>query len=91
MLRITTNPPDATVLLDGKRLGRTPYNAPIDAAPGTHALKLRRRGYVSMSLDIELSSNVTREITMQRVKEPSAGSGSSSAPGAAPGPTPAPP
>jgi hypothetical protein len=79
-LRITTTPPDATVLLDGKRLGRTPYTGTIDAAPGTHTLKIRRRGYVSVALDIELAGDVTREIVLQRAKADPA-----------PGPAPTPP
>ena len=81
-LRITTTPADATVLLDGKRLGRTPYTGTIDAAPGMHALKLRRRGYLAVTLDVELSVDVTREVTLQRAKAD---------PTPAPAPAPAPP
>ncbi|HWU90704.1 MAG TPA: PEGA domain-containing protein, partial [Kofleriaceae bacterium] len=67
-LRIKTTPSDATVLLDGKRLGRTPYTGTVEAAPGTHVLKIRKRGYIAVILDVELSGDVTREVALQRTK-----------------------
>ena len=71
-LVIKTTPPDATVLLDGKRLGRTPYSGTIEAAAGTHALKIRKRGYVTVNLDVGLDAPITRDLTLQRAKgEPS--------------------
>jgi hypothetical protein len=56
------------VLLDGKRLGRTPYTGKVEAAPGTHALKLRKKGYAPVTLDIELTGDISREVTLQRGK-----------------------
>jgi hypothetical protein len=67
-LVIKTAPADATVLLDGKRLGRTPYSGTIEAATGTHALKIRKRGYVTVNLDLELDADITRDLTLQRAK-----------------------
>ncbi len=67
-LVVKTTPPDATVLLDGKRLGRTPYTGTIEAAAGTHTLKIRKKGYTSVSLDLELDADISREITLQRAK-----------------------
>ena len=54
-LRVTSIPSDATVLLDGRRLGRTPIERPLAIAPGTHVIKLRRRGYAPQKRTIELA------------------------------------
>jgi eukaryotic-like serine/threonine-protein kinase len=64
-IRITTTPDDATVLLDGQRLGHTPYDGTLPKAPGRHSLKIRRRGYVPRKLDIELSSDVAQDFVLQ--------------------------
>jgi serine/threonine-protein kinase len=71
-LQITSIPSDATVLLDGKRLGKTPLDVTVDALPGKHALKIRSRGYVSQHLDIELTSDVTHEFKLKRAASESA-------------------
>jgi hypothetical protein len=68
-LVIRTTPPDATVLLDGKRLGRTPYSGSVEAAAGKHSIRIRRQGYSSVSLEVKLDSDITREITLQRAKD----------------------
>jgi len=64
-LAIDTTPEDATVLLDGQRLGHTPYRGTFDASPGPHVLKIRRRGCVPMKLDVELAADLKREIDLQ--------------------------
>jgi hypothetical protein len=69
-LVVKTMPADATILLDNKRLGRSPFIGKVPAASGIHTLKIRKKGYVTVSLDIELVNNVTREVMLQRVKEP---------------------
>jgi hypothetical protein len=63
-VRVKTHPSDATVLLDGARLGHTPLDIVVPAASGPHVLKLRRRGYAPQSTKIELSSDVVRDVTM---------------------------
>ncbi|HWO22088.1 MAG TPA: serine/threonine-protein kinase [Kofleriaceae bacterium] len=88
-LTVKSTPPDATVLLDGKRLGRTPYTGQIEAAPGTHSLRLRKKGYAPVSLDIELTGDLSRDVTLQRAKS-EAGSPSSSSSSSTP-PPPVPP
>jgi serine/threonine protein kinase len=67
-LVVKTMPSDATILLDGKRLGRSPYIGTVAAASGLHTLKIRKKGYVPVSLDLELVNNVSREVMLQRVK-----------------------
>jgi hypothetical protein len=63
-MRIVTHPEGVTVLLDGKRLGRTPLDETIAADPGTHVIKLRRRGYVTQLLEVELDADVTQDLTL---------------------------
>jgi hypothetical protein len=73
-VRITTHPSDATVLLDGKKLGHTPLDEAIDAEPGKHVIKLRHRGYVTQLVDIGLAADVTQDLTLA----PASPSGSAS-------------
>ena len=63
-IRVVTHPSDATVLLDGKRLGHTPLDETIAADPGKHAIKLRHRGYATQVLDVALDADVTQELTL---------------------------
>jgi len=64
-IKIVTNPADATVILDGNRLGHTPYEGTIPAATGTHVLKIRRRGYTSLKLDVDLDKDLAKNLTLQ--------------------------
>ncbi len=66
-VHVTTTPGDATVLLDGKRLGHTPYDGAVPAEPGKHVLKLRRRGYAPQKLDVELTADLTRDVPLHAV------------------------
>jgi hypothetical protein len=66
-------PSDATVLLDGKRLGRSPFIGTVEASPGMHILKIRKKGYVTVNLDVELVGNVAREVMLQRLKSEGSG------------------
>jgi serine/threonine protein kinase len=69
-IHITTSPADATVLLDGQKLGHTPYDATVPAEPGPHVIKLRRRGYTTLKLDVDLSKDFTREIQLREGASP---------------------
>ncbi|HMG20307.1 MAG TPA: PEGA domain-containing protein, partial [Kofleriaceae bacterium] len=68
-LRIVSRPADATVLLDNKRLGKTPLDETVDADPGKHVLKLRRKGYAVYKLDVTLDADVTQDIALTRSAE----------------------
>jgi eukaryotic-like serine/threonine-protein kinase len=65
-LRIATHPSDATILLDSKKLGHTPFDDTVAADPGKHVMKLRRRGYTTQVLEVALDADVTEEITLQK-------------------------
>jgi hypothetical protein len=68
-LRVTTTPDDATVLLDGKRLGRTPF-ADTFPAGNVHKLKIRRRGYVPQWHEIDMRGDVTRHVVLRELRVP---------------------
>jgi hypothetical protein len=65
-LHIVTTPSDATVLLDGKRLGHTPLEIDVPADTETHTLKIRRRGYETHVYDVLLDDDLTQDITLDR-------------------------
>ena len=65
-IQITTRPADATVLLDGKKLGHTPFDETLDADPGKHEIKLRKLRYTTQKLDVTLDTDVTEDFTLIR-------------------------
>jgi len=65
-IQIVTRPADATVLLDGKRLGHTPLDETVDADAGPHVIKLRKLRYDSQLLEVTLDKDITQDITLVR-------------------------
>ena len=63
-VHIVTHPADATVFLDGKKLGHTPFDQAIAADPAKHVFRLKRRGYAMARLDRELGADLTEELTL---------------------------
>jgi serine/threonine protein kinase len=63
-VRVVTHPGDATVLLDGKKLGHTPLDEKVTVEPGKHVMKLRHRGYVTQVLEVELGSDISQDVTL---------------------------
>jgi hypothetical protein len=53
------------VLLDGVRLGRTPYDGEVASDSKTHVLKLRRRGYAPRVFEIVLTGDVTQQFALE--------------------------
>jgi peptidoglycan/xylan/chitin deacetylase (PgdA/CDA1 family) len=52
-LRVTSDPDGATVLLDGKEIGKTPVVYP-NVPPGKHTLSLRLAGYVTADREVQV-------------------------------------
>ena len=52
------------MLLDNKRIGRTPLDETIAADPGKHQIKLRRKGYALYKLDVSLDADITEDISL---------------------------
>ncbi|HEX4418276.1 MAG TPA: protein kinase [Kofleriaceae bacterium] len=67
-VRIVSHPADATVLLDGKKLGHTPLDETVPVDPGKHVVKLRHRGYLTQSIDVTLDADLTQELTLSPQK-----------------------
>jgi hypothetical protein len=67
-VRIITHPADATVLLDGKKLGHTPFDETMAPDPGKHTIKLRRRGYATQSIDVGMDADVAEDVTLPAAK-----------------------
>ncbi len=63
-LRIVSHPADATVMLDGKKFGRTPLDETIEADPGKHVIKLRRKGYMTYRIDVSLDADLNEDLTL---------------------------
>ncbi len=65
-VRITTTPSDATVLLDGERLGRTPLDIERPRKAGPVVLKVRRKGYSTKKLDVDLNADVVFDFKLNK-------------------------
>ena len=63
-VQIISHPADATIFLDGKKLGHTPFDETIAADPAKHVFRLKRRGYAMARLDRELGGDITEELTL---------------------------
>lgn len=59
-VRITSEPPGATVLVDGAEVGTTPYEGPI--AAGKHTIALQRDGYEGSSREFDAAEGKTSEM-----------------------------
>jgi hypothetical protein len=57
-LEVTTEPSDATVVLDGVRLGRTPYTARVHRKAGLAWLKVRMQHHVAIKKRVSLDHDV---------------------------------
>ena len=63
-LRVTSEPTDATVLLDGVRLGRTPLALQVDRrGRATATLKLRRQGR-AVRFAVPLDADVVQHVVI---------------------------
>ncbi len=66
-LKLTSIPTAATVVLDGKRLGKTPFDAPVElVGPGPHAIKIRLTGYNTVKVDLD--GDLEREVTLTKAR-----------------------
>jgi hypothetical protein len=63
-LAVRSNTAAADVLIDGAVVGRTPLFASLALAPGSHAIELRRAGYVSAQRTINLDEGATGEVQL---------------------------
>jgi eukaryotic-like serine/threonine-protein kinase len=65
-LRVTTDPSNATVVLDGERLGRSPIEMRFERSDEKVVLKVRKRGYRTKKQKVVLDGDVTWDIQLSR-------------------------
>jgi hypothetical protein len=67
-IEIHSSPENATVFIDNKRVGETPFRQGI--SPGNHVLKIEKRGYLTHNRDIPIkrTQTVTLELQLERAK-----------------------
>lgn len=71
-LFVRSNLPDADVLVDGQRVGRTPLPGSITVAPGTRTVELRRPGYETSRATLPLGDGATAELPFAPAELPDA-------------------
>lgn len=64
-LRVVSDPPGATVMLDGTEIGVTPIEIP--ASSGAHALRISHRGHIDQTRTIDLVDGVTESVAVTLV------------------------
>jgi eukaryotic-like serine/threonine-protein kinase len=68
LIRITSEPSKATVLLDGKRLGKTPFVGALRSSDVGAVIKVRRRGYKTMRVDVDRSQDIRLHVELPELK-----------------------
>jgi hypothetical protein len=69
LLQVTTEPSGATVVLDGVRLGTTPFSARVPTKPGKAWLKVRMRKHVAVKTRVSLEQDVHWDVELRRRRE----------------------
>jgi hypothetical protein len=62
---VKTHLPGAEVVIDGQSVGKTPVPESITVPPGSHAIELRRAGYLSARQDLVLGDGASGEVTLE--------------------------
>ncbi|MBF0293802.1 MAG: protein kinase [Magnetococcales bacterium] len=65
LLRVESRPQGATLILDGKRLGTTPFNAGWVKA-GAHQLRLEKERYAPVEMEVDLTKDTVVDLTLDR-------------------------
>ena len=64
MLHVVTDPPGATVVLDGVRLGTSPFTAEVPIKQGGAWLKVRKKHHLPVKIRVSLEADVTWDVTL---------------------------
>lgn len=70
-IHLSVMPPEATLTLDGQRLGFNPFSTTRSADGALHRLRAEAPGYRSIERDISLSRDLTLELMLSPVAAPS--------------------
>jgi hypothetical protein len=89
-LTVLTSPPGATVAIDGRPVGVTPFTG--EFPPGGHQVDFSLRGYADAQQQVDLSASESRDVMvhLERSADPAAAPTSAAAPSVTPTPPPAP-
>ncbi len=61
---ITSAPPGATLLCDGRELGRAPLDAPLVVEPGDHVIEARLEGHQDLRREVFLRAGANSPLTL---------------------------
>jgi serine/threonine-protein kinase len=64
LVSITSEPSKATVLLDGKRLGKTPFAGALRRSDVGAVVKVRRRGYKTVRVDVDRTQDIRLHVEL---------------------------
>jgi hypothetical protein len=71
-LTIRASLPDADVLVDGQRVGRTPLPSSVAVPPGRRVVELRRAGYRSERRELTIDDGASGELGFELAEDPAA-------------------
>jgi hypothetical protein len=60
--------PRASVYLDGKLLGKTPIETPVDVSAGNHAVTIAENGYGQKEMIVEIKKDRVERIKVKLEK-----------------------
>jgi serine/threonine-protein kinase len=81
-IRVRVSPPEATILLDGERLGRGSYEGEVQRSEAPRVLRVEAEGYEPKEEKVRLTSNLMMSISLQEI--PAAAPSAATTPPAAP-------
>ena len=69
-LHVRSTPPGADVLLAGKPIGTTPLETKVKRGAGAAMLTVHRAKFVDVTAPVDMSANVTKDVTLVAVADP---------------------
>jgi serine/threonine protein kinase len=67
-IHVTTDPSGATVVLDGVRLGTTPFTGVVPAQKREGTLKVRKRGHVAVKTKVDRAADIRWDVKLGTAK-----------------------
>jgi hypothetical protein len=63
-ISVTTTPDDATLVIDGHRMGRTPFAGTFTPRGETVWLKVRKKGHVPKKVKVPVTPDLTWDVQL---------------------------
>jgi len=67
-ISVVTDPPGATVVLDGVRLGTTPYTGTVPAQKRDGWLKVRKRDHIAVKTKVDRAADIRWDVKLDAAK-----------------------